>query len=237
MGLEVVGVSVRFGGLRALTDVGIDAANGMVTGLIGPNGAGKTTLFDVITGVQSPNGGHVLLDGRAIDDAPPHRRARQGLGRTFQRLELFGSLTVRENIRVAASSQGRADRSQATDAIVHRLGLEDLAEVRADALSTGTGRIVELARCLATKPTVLLLDEPASGQDDQETDRFAQVLESLVAEGMAVLLVDHDMDLVMRVCRRIHVLDFGQLLASGTPDEIRASPAVRAAYLGEVSTR
>jgi branched-chain amino acid transport system ATP-binding protein len=233
MGLEVDGITVRFGGLKALTDVAIDAANGSVTGLIGPNGAGKTTLFNVITGVQRANAGRVLLDGRVIDGAAPHQRARLGLARSFQRLELFGSLTVRENIRVATSSRPRGVRSEVTDGLLRRLGLEDVADVRADALSTGSGRIVELARCLATQPTVLLLDEPASGQDDRETDRFAQILESLAAEGMAVLLVEHDMDLVMRVCQRIHVLDFGQLLASGTPDEIQAHAGVRAAYLGE----
>jgi branched-chain amino acid transport system ATP-binding protein len=237
MSLEVRDVTVRFGGHTALDAVSLDAPTGSVTGLIGPNGAGKTTLFNVITGVQRAQQGSVLLDGAALDGLAPHTRAKRGLGRTFQRLELFSSLTVRENIRVAVSArpgrQSSATVTAATDELIGRLDLGDLADVRADSLSTGTGRIVELARCLALDPKVLLLDEPASGQDDQETERFAAVLTELAAVGAAVLLVEHDMDLVMRVCDHIHVLDFGRLLASGGPDEIRADATVRAAYLGD----
>jgi len=237
MSLEVRDITVRFGGHTALDAVSLDAPTGSVTGLIGPNGAGKTTLFNVITGVQRAQQGSVLLDGAALDGLAPHTRAKRGLGRTFQRLELFSSLTVRENIRVAVSArpgrQSSATVTAATDELIGRLDLGDLADVRADSLSTGTGRIVELARCLALDPKVLLLDEPASGQDDQETERFAAVLTELAAAGAAVLLVEHDMDLVMRVCDHIHVLDFGRLLASGGPDEIRADATVRAAYLGD----
>lgn len=232
MALEVTGVTVHFGGQVALDSVSLDAADGMVTGLIGPNGAGKTTLFNVITGVQRAQAGTVALQGASLDGLPAHRRTRQGLGRTFQRLELFGSLTVRENIRVATTSLPRRERGSRTEDLLHRLGLADVAAERADALSTGTGRLLELARCLATNPRLVLLDEPASGQDEAETDRFAQLLTELAADGVAILLVEHDMDLVMSVCDRIHVLDFGHLIASGTPSEVRANPRVQAAYLG-----
>lgn len=236
MTLDVQDVTVRFGGHIALDTVSIDASDGMVTGLIGPNGAGKTTLFDVITGVRRPAAGSVRLDGRPLEGLPPHARARRGMGRTFQRLELFGSLTVRENIRVAVSARPGRHRSRqvsaATDELLDRVGLGHVADVRADSLSTGTARIVELARCLALEPKLLLLDEPASGQDAGETERLVAFLAELAAAGTAVLLVEHDMDLVMRACQRIHVLDFGRLLASGTPDEIRADETVRLAYLG-----
>jgi branched-chain amino acid transport system ATP-binding protein len=236
MALEVRDITVRFGGHRALDEVTLDAADGQITGLIGPNGAGKTTLFNVITGVQRTQGGSVLLNGRAIDRVPPHARAKLGLGRTFQRLELFGSLTVRENLRVATAVHPRKERAGRVEELIGRLDLADVADVRADALSTGTGRVVELARCLAADPSLVLLDEPASGQDDKETERFAALLRELAADRTAILLVEHDMELVMDVCERIHVLDFGRLIASGTPPEIQADEAVRAAYLGsEVS--
>lgn len=232
MALEVRDVTVRFGGHTAVNAVTLDAADGMVTGLIGPNGAGKTTLFNVITGVQRPESGHVLLHGRSLDHVAAHQRARQGMGRTFQRLELFGSLSVRENIRVATTALPRGRRTARTDELIERLGLQSVANRQADTLSTGTGRLVELARCLATGPDVVLLDEPASGQDDQETERFAELLTALAAEGIAILLVEHDMELVMRVCQRLHVLDFGNLIASGTPEQVREDPKVQAAYLG-----
>ena len=233
MGLEVTEVTVDFGGLRALNAASMDAADGLVTGLIGPNGAGKTTLFNVITGVQRAVSGRVEMNGARLDGMAPHRRARLGLGRTFQRLELFGSLSVRENIRVAASGHPRQRRDAVTDTVLERLDLTDVADTRADLVSTGTGRVVELGRCLASDASVVLLDEPASGQDEQESVRFARILRELAAAGTAVLLVEHDMDLVMRVCDRIHVLDFGMVLASGTPEEIRADPVVQSAYLGE----
>jgi branched-chain amino acid transport system ATP-binding protein len=234
--LEVQGVTVRFGGHTALDAVTLDAPDGLVTGLIGPNGAGKTTLFNVVTGVQRPQSGSVRLHGRSLDGVPAHQRARQGLGRTFQRLELFGSLSVRDNIRVATTSLPRASRAARTQELLERVGLERVAEQQADTVSTGTGRLIELARCLATAPQVVLLDEPASGQDEQETERFAALLTELASDGIAILLVEHDMDLVMRVCQRLHVLDFGHLIASGTPDEVRVDDRVQAAYLGAEAT-
>jgi branched-chain amino acid transport system ATP-binding protein len=229
--------------LAALSEVTLSAAEGAITGLIGPNGAGKTTLFNVVTGMQRPNTGAVRLDSRDLRGLSSYRRARLGLGRTFQRLELFGTLTVAENIGVAASIAQRGvvkARSSANreirEEILVRLGLTAVANDRADTLPTGTGRLVELARALATKPKVLLLDEPAAGQDSDETQRFSEVLRSLADEGLAILLVEHDMDLVMNVCHTVVVLDYGRVICTGTPAEIRADPEVQAAYLGTVST-
>ena len=235
--LEVRSVTVRFGGTMAVDDVSFGVDAGRITGLIGPNGAGKTTLFNVITGLQPSTAGRVLLAGRDVSHARPYQRARLGIGRTFQRLELFGTLTVQENIHLAASLHRRHARDpeppgHVVERLIAELGLGAVADVRADALPTGQGRLTELARALALKPNVLLLDEPASGQDHQETEDFARLLRRVAAEGTAVLIVEHDMDLVMNACDHIHVLDFGRLVASGPPDVIRRDPRVQAAYLG-----
>jgi len=241
VGLEIQDVSVRFGGLAALSEVSLSAAEGAITGLIGPNGAGKTTLFNVVTGIQRPNSGTVRLDGQDLRTLSSFRRARLGLGRTFQRLELFGTLTVAENVGVAASIAQRGvvkARSKAIQevraAILDRVGLTAVANDRADTLPTGTGRLVELARALATRPKVLLLDEPAAGQDTDETERFSEVLHDLANDGLAILLVEHDMELVMNVCHKVVVLDYGRVIYTGTPAEVRADPGVQAAYLGTV---
>jgi branched-chain amino acid transport system ATP-binding protein len=229
--LDVSGVTVRFGGHVALDDVRLTAAPGEVTGLIGPNGAGKTTLFNVITGLQAPQRGRVRLDGDDVTGLAPYRRARRGLARTFQRLELFGLLTVRENVELAASVRGRRP-GRSADEVLALVGLTAMGEVRADELPTGKARLVELGRALATGPRVLLLDEPASGQDDAETEAFRDVLLTVAAEGIAVVLVEHDVHLVMRTCARVHVLDFGRVLAAGTAAEVQADQAVLDAYLG-----
>lgn len=233
MGLEVSAVTVRFGGNLVLDEVSLDALGGQVTALIGPNGAGKTTLFNVITGVLKPQAGRISLDGRDLTNMSAHARVRAGLGRTFQRLELFGTLTVRETLRVAASRAPRSRRHEIVESIIDRLELGTIADVRTDSLPTGTGRVVELARALVGSPSLLLLDEPASGQNDEETRRFSSLLGELASEGMTILLVEHDMDLVMNISDRIHVLDFGRVIASGAPAEVRADPVVQAAYLGE----
>ena len=232
MSLTVDGVRVAYGGNVVLDGVSLEADAGRVTALIGPNGAGKTTLFNVITGVLRPGAGTVVLDGRDLAGLSVHRRVRAGLGRTFQRLELFDTLTVRENLQVAASVLPAKRRTAAVDGMIDRLGLQPVAEVRSGTLPTGTGRVVELGRALVTEPQVLLLDEPASGQTAEETEAFSTLLVELAEAGLAVLLVEHDMDLVMRTATRIHVLDFGQVIASGTPDEVRDNAAVQAAYLG-----
>ena len=239
--LEIDEVSVRFGGHAALCAVSLTADAGRVTGLIGPNGAGKTTLFNVITGTQPPDRGRVRLDGGDITSVAPYKRARRGLARTFQRLELFGLLSVRENLMVAADIRRTWTRrsgapterpADVADRLIAEIGLGDVAHTRADALPTGQARLVELGRALATRPRMLLLDEPASGQDDTETARFAALLRRLAMDGIGIVLVEHDMRLVMDVCDTINVLDFGTVLARGTPDEIRSDPAVLGAYLG-----
>jgi branched-chain amino acid transport system ATP-binding protein len=232
--LVVEDVSVRFGGHLALDRVSLRAAAGQVTGLIGPNGAGKTTLFNVVTGLVGPESGRVLVDGRDVTRLAPYRRARRGLARTFQRLELFGLLTVRENVELAVSVRGDRRPGRDTNGALEVAGLADLAESRADELPTGTARRVELARALATGPRVLLLDEPASGQDEAETAAFREVLLTVAGEGVAVVLVEHDVHLVMGTCHTVHVLDFGRVLAVGTPREIQGNRAVLDAYLGSV---
>lgn len=236
--LEVRGATVRFGGHIAVRDVDLEVEAGQVTGLIGPNGAGKTTTFNVITGLQDIVSGRVLLDGRDLTNAKAHDRARAGIARTFQRLEVFGSLTARENILTAAEIRRSWARDRhghpghETEALLDRVGIRGVADERVDAMPTGLARLVELARALATRPRVLLLDEPASGLDETESDTFADLLLELAAEGMAVLLVEHDVQLVMKVCRYINVLDFGAILAAGTPDEVQGNQAVLDAYLG-----
>ncbi|WP_460303320.1 ABC transporter ATP-binding protein [Actinocorallia aurea] len=227
-------MTVVFGGHRALDGVALTAEEGHVTGLIGPNGAGKSTLFDVVSGLRRPSAGRVSLGGKDVTRLGPAQRARRGLARTFQRLELFNRLSVRDNLRVAAElgpEKRRADA--AVTAIIDRLGLRAVAGDQVDALPTGLARLVEVGRALAVRPSLLLLDEPAAGQDAEETDRFAALLRSVAADGTAVVLVEHDMGLVMSVCDRVHVLDLGKIIAFGTPDEVRANELVLAAYLGD----
>jgi branched-chain amino acid transport system ATP-binding protein len=236
-GLAVEEITVRFGGVTALGGVDLSAHAGAVTGLIGPNGAGKTTLWNVITGLQRADAGRVLLDGEDISSLRAHERARLGIARTFQRLEMFGSLSVRDNLLVAAEAAHVDAPLDVVDALLGRVGLSRLAGARGADLPTGTARLVELGRALAGRPKVLLLDEPSSGLNDEESDRFGDLLLELADEGLAVLLVEHDVELVMRVCSYIHVLDFGRIIARGTPAEVRADEAVQAAYLGaEVPT-
>ncbi|HVT64451.1 MAG TPA: ABC transporter ATP-binding protein [Mycobacteriales bacterium] len=237
--LEVDSVSVRFGGLVAVNEVALDVPAGHVTGLIGPNGAGKTTLFNVITGLQPPTHGTVRLDGTDITKWSAARRARSGIARTFQRLEVFGSLSVRHNVLTAAElhrgfSKDARPAASVVDELLERVGVTAYADAAADAVPTGVARLVEVARALAIRPKVLLLDEPSSGLSPTETETFGRLLRDLAASGTAVLLVEHDVDLVMHVCDRIHVLDFGRLIGAGKPAEIRADPAVQAAYLGVI---
>ena len=236
--LDVQEVTVRFGGVTAVNSATIAADGGHVTALIGPNGAGKTTLFNVITGLQKPTEGKIYLDGNDLTHTPTHQRARHGIARTFQRLEAFGSLTVAENVRVAADAAAgrgrkRTNPAAVTRELIGRIGLERYADRPADSVPTGIARLLELARALAIDPDLLLLDEPSSGLSETETESFGELLRELAGQGRAVLIVEHDMPLIMRISDRIHVLDRGVLIASGTPGEIQADPAVRKAYLGD----
>ena len=218
--LEARDVTVRFGGKAALSQTSIDVKRGMITGLIEPNGAGKTTLFNVVCGLLTPQGGHVVLDGSDVTRTPPHRRARLGLARTFQRLELFTSLTVRDNVRVGGDIRNRWSRRRArlhgrgrTDHRAHRPG-PDCRPRGVPRIPTGRARVVELARALMTRPSVLLLDEPAAGGRARDGGvRCAAA--ALAADGLAVCLVEHDMTLVMDVCETINVLDYGRTIADG----------------------
>jgi branched-chain amino acid transport system ATP-binding protein len=243
--MSVSGISVRFGGHLALDSVDLAVESGSITGLIGPNGAGKTTMFNVLTGLVAPSQGVVHMDGQDITRWSTHRRGRAGIARTFQRLELFARMTVENNLNCAWEGshsgailgRGKAIRRRRVAEVMEQLDLGRLSNRLAGELSTGQGRLVELGRALCTDSRVLLLDEPSSGLDARETDRFREVLlEVLGSRGggePAILLVEHDVSLVMQVCHMITVLDFGRLLACGTPGEIQANPAVRAAYLGE----
>ena len=235
--LTVEDVSVRFGGLQALDSVTLDVSGGEIHGLIGPNGACKTTLFNVITGLQRPTKGRVLLREENVTGYRPHARARLGLGRTFQRLELFGTLSARDNVQMAAEVQhhkltnGRTPAEEAEYQLA-RVGILHVADEPSDSLPTGLARLVEMARALATSPSVLLLDEPSSGLNAEETRSVGDVLEQLASEGMGVLLVEHDMTLVMSICARVDVLDNGSVIARGDPAAVQADRAVQEAYLG-----
>jgi branched-chain amino acid transport system permease protein len=235
--LRAEGVTVQFGGNLAVDDVDLDVPAGAITGLIGPNGAGKTTLFNVLCGLQKSVRGRVELDGEDLTGQPPYRRARRGLARTFQRLETFSLLSVRENVLAGAEFRSRwADDDTPVEVVAHelitKLGLQDVAHERVDALPTGRARLVEVARALSSRPRVLLLDEPSSGLNETETDELAVVLRELAGDGLAVLMVEHDMNLVMGHCSHIEVLDFGRIIAAGEPEAIQSNPRVQEAYLG-----
>jgi ABC-type branched-subunit amino acid transport system ATPase component len=227
--LSIRNLSVRYGGVVALDDVSFDVKEGTIIGLIGPNGAGKTTLIDAVSGF-SPYGGTVELLGAPIDSLPPYRRVRAGLGRTFQGLELWTDLTVDENVLVGHNAFRRT--ANEIDATFRLLGLGDLREQVTGQLSQGQRRVVSIARSLIANPKVLLLDEPAAGLDSAESAWLGDRLQDMRDSGITVVLVDHDMSLVLNLCDRIEVLDFGRLIAGGTPEVVRTDTTVRDAYLG-----
>ena len=243
-------ISKSFSGIQALDSVSIAVEEGERVGLIGPNGAGKTTFFNCLLGILRPNGGSVHFAGQDVSDAPVHKRARLGLGRTFQRIELFADSTVREHLLIAERvrngsgafwkdliGRGRptATEIEKCDAMLDTLGLLELADKPIEALSLGKGRLVEVGRALMTEPRLLLLDEPSSGLDRAETAALADTLRRVQEEkGFAILLVEHDVDLVSTFTTRSYVLDFGTLIAEGPTTEVLADPAVRKAYIGDL---
>lgn len=244
--LESVELTVSYGGLHANDHVNLSVEEGKVVGLIGPNGAGKTTFIDAITGFTKPSAGRIVFDGRDISGDGPAARADRGLTRTFQSLELFDDLTVRDNLLVSAerpsfvgtfldlvkpkrkgTAQSQVDWALAT------MGLSDVADRLTVDLSHGQRKLVSVARALANKPKLVLLDEPAAGLDTAESQILGSHLREFLNHDMTVFLIDHDMGLVLNVCDYIYVLDFGRIIAEGTPTEIRSNPAVIGAYLGE----
>ena len=241
--LEVHDITVKHGGLVALDEVSLTADAGAIVGLIGPNGAGKTTFIDTLTGFTPAHRGRVSFAGTDITSASPHARSRAGLVRTFQSLELFDDLSVRDNLLVAAHTPTlwstltdalwpKSHDSSETRRVLELLDLGDVADRLPTELSNGQRHIVALGRAIVSSPQLVLLDEPAAGLDPSETAALAELLRRLPAAGTTVLVVDHDMALIMGVCDTVHVLDFGRLVASGTPAEIRRDPTVIAAYLG-----
>ena len=245
-------VTVRFGGVVAVNSVSLAIPSASIVGLVGPNGAGKSTLFSVLSGLARPNAGEVEFNGKSVTGVSAQRRARLGLARTFQHPEVFSGLTVREHIMLAHRISTQRSRIwsdivtargfrrpgqeevERVDGLLEVLSLSRVAGQPVAALSLGMTRLVEIARALAANPTVLLLDEPSSGLDAQETAQVVEVFRLAVERrGVSLLLVEHDMSMVLDLCDYVNVLDFGVMIASGTPDEIRANPAVRAAYLGK----
>jgi branched-chain amino acid transport system ATP-binding protein len=251
--LAVEGVTIRFGGVTALQDVSFEVARGAICGLIGPNGAGKTTLFNCISRLYDPSAGSIVFDGRPLASFARHALAAVGVARTFQNLALFSTMTVRENVRVGAHAIARGgflsnalamplarreerEIAERADALIEEFGLAAVADCPAGELPFGVRKRVELARALATGPKLLLLDEPAGGLNHSEVDGLAEEIRAIRdRRGLAVLLVEHHMNLVMRVSDQVVALDFGRVIANGRPDEVRMNREVVRAYLGSGS--
>ena len=248
--LDAIGIRKAFSGIVALDDISLSVDAGERVGLIGPNGAGKTTFFNCVLGILAPDAGRVLLDGEDVSGLSVHRRARRGLGRTFQRIELFTECTVHEHLLIAERTRRgdgrlwkdllgmgrpRADEIQRCDQVLDLLGLHDVADEPIEHLSLGKGRLVEVGRALMTQPTLLLLDEPSSGLDRSETADLARTLRAVQAQqGFAILLVEHDVEFVADFTDRSYVLDFGCMIAEGGTAEVLRSEVVRHAYLGDL---
>jgi branched-chain amino acid transport system ATP-binding protein len=239
--LDTVGLTVRYGGVVANSDVGIHVDGGEVVGLIGPNGAGKTTFVDAVTGF-TPAAGAVSLAGRRIDRLAPHQRRLAGLARTWQAGDLFTDLTVRQNLAVSSGGTllrtiwddvtGRRSPAADVDTVLEKCGLRSVADRRPGELSPGQQKMVGVARALVGATQVVLLDEPAAGLDTDQSSEFGGQVRAMAKDGLGVLLIEHDMSLVFEVCDWVYVLDYGRVIASGTPDAVRSEPAVVTAYLG-----
>jgi branched-chain amino acid transport system ATP-binding protein len=252
--LTAEGIGISFGGLRALDGVGFAARAGEILAIIGPNGAGKTTLFNIVSGLYRATEGRITLDGQDVTQAPPHRLAAQGLSRTFQNLQVFFRMTALENVmagrhlgegsslladlfRLPRSRRANATTRDAAMALLAEVGLTDKAGLPAGSLPYGALKRLEIARALATQPRVLLLDEPAAGCNAVETEEIDRLIAQVAARGVAVVLIEHDMKLVMRISRHVVVLNQGRMLAEGTPEQVRSNPEVIAAYLGTHGAR
>ena len=236
--LSIQGLCKYFVGLRALDGVSFMLSRGEILGLIGPNGSGKTTLINVVTGLLPATSGQVFVDGLEITNRKPYQIAHAGLARTFQTIRLFRELTVLENVEVAAVSMGlsRQDARKRALGVLDEVGISRWAEMRAGVLPYGLERRVEVARALATQPKFLFLDEPAAGLNEEESEELLQVLVAIPAQkNLGMLIVDHDMRLIMRLCHRLHVLNFGKTIGEGIPEDVRKIPAVRQAYLGKAA--
>ncbi len=247
--LIVENLRIAFGGLVAIDGVSFAVQRGEIFALIGPNGAGKTTLFNIISGIYAPQGGRIVLDGEDVSGLPPYQLARRGLSRTFQNLQIFFRMSTVENVMVgrhlhekrnvlahlfalpSVKAQNRATRACA-EKLLALVGLSAVADTPAGGLPYGALKRLEIARALATEPKILLLDEPAAGCNPTETEEVDAVIKKIAAQGIAVVLVEHDMRMVMNISSRIHVLDRARTLAEGTAEAVRANPAVMAAYLG-----
>jgi ABC-type branched-subunit amino acid transport system ATPase component len=235
--VEAVDVRKSFGGVHALRGVSLRLAEGELVGMIGPNGSGKTTFLNCLSGVLAPSSGDVLLDGESVSGAPIHRIASRGVVRTFQNIRLFGRMSVRRNVEVsalAAGGAGRAESAERAGELLAELGLEERADRDAGTLPYGEQRRLEIARALAARPRFLLLDEPAAGMNEGESAELGVAIERIrSARNCGILIVEHDLRLIMRLCERVAVLNEGRLISEGTPDEVRRDPAVVAAYIGE----
>lgn len=235
--VEAVDVRKSFGGVHALRGVSLRLAEGELVGMIGPNGSGKTTFLNCLSGVFAPSAGDVRLDGESVAGAPIHRIASLGVVRTFQNIRLFSRMSVRRNVEVSALAAGRTPRAAASDRareLLAELGLEELADRDAGTLPYGDQRRLEVARALAANPRFLLLDEPAAGMNEAESAELGAAIERIrSSRKCGILVVEHDLRLIMRVCERVAVLNEGRLISEGTPDEVRRDPAVIAAYIGE----